>query len=147
MNNASSLAQSNTPHGFEAANFNCSFLDASGPYFIKRLNQQKIIGIRIDKGHINHVQTAHGGVLATLADVALSYQVHVSATPPLPVVTISLTTNFISGARHGEWVEARARIEKMGRRVAHCSADIRTEERMLMTATGVFSIVGPQSNR
>lgn len=90
---------------------------------------------------------AHGGVLATLSDVALSYQVHVSAAPPIPVVTISLTTNFISGAKHGEWVEAYARIDRIGRRVAYCSAEIRTDERLLMTATGVFSVAQPQSDR
>lgn len=139
-------AEPTLPQGFKAAKFDCAFLDASGPYYINRSGQTKIIGIRIDPSHVNYVQMAHGGVLATLADVALSFQVFDAFAPPRPVVTISLTTNFISGAKQGDWVEAHSQIDRLGRKVAYCSTRILSEDRLLMTASGAFSILIPQAD-
>jgi acyl-coenzyme A thioesterase PaaI-like protein len=62
------------PEGFVPAQFATGFLDHSGLYFLKRTPDTKIIGCRVTEQHKNYVNMAHGGVLATLADVALSYQ-------------------------------------------------------------------------
>ncbi len=84
---------------------------------------------------------AHGGVLATLADVALSYQVYASEEGGLPVSTVSMTTNFLSGARLGDWIEASGTIDRIGKNLAYTSGAIRCGERRLMTMSAVYNLI------
>lgn len=140
-NSDSQDSQNDIPEGYILSRFRSDFLDAAGPIYVKPEGDRQFVGMRVKKGQTNHVGTAHGGVLATLADVALSLQVHESADPPLPVVTLSLTTNFLAGAQLGDWVEVRAKIDRIGKKFAYCSAELWSKDRLVMTATGVFTII------
>jgi acyl-coenzyme A thioesterase 13 len=135
------MTDSDIPDGFSPARFSPGFLERAGPYWLKSGPELVIVGLRIDRQHINYVDVAHGGVLSTLADVAMSFQVHASETPRLNVVTNSLTCNFLAGARLGDWIEARARIDRIGKRTAYVSGDIRRGEERVLTMTGVFAIL------
>ncbi len=130
--------------GYVEANFSKGFLDQSGPYFLKQGSDSTVVGIRIQKSHVNYIKVAHGGVLTTLADVALSLQVHQSETPHLPVSTVSLTTNFLSGAKLDEWVEATGTIDRIGKKLAFVSGSIWSGDRTIMTMNGVFNIFRPK---
>ena len=92
---------------------------------------------------MNYIGVAHGGVLATLADVALSFQIYDRTGQKLPFSTVSMTTNFLSAAKLGDWVEANATIDRFGKRLAYAHGVIRSGDRMLMTMSGVFSIIQP----
>lgn len=129
------------PEGFAPATFSSGFLDVAGPYFTRKDADHIAVGIRITKGHLNGIGVAHGGVLTTLADVALSYQLFVSERPRLPIATVNLNTNFLSGAKADEWVVAHAHIDRKGKRMAYCHGEIVAGDRVLMTMTGVFALL------
>ena len=124
------LTLADIPAGFERARFSSPFLDVAGPYYERQGEGGIIVATRINKGHINHIQVAHGGVLGTLADVALSYQVHRAEKPGLPVATMNLNTNFLAGAKLGDWVEAHAVVDR-----------IVCGDTVLMTMSAVFAIL------
>ena len=128
------------PPGFVPAGFSPGFLDRGGPYWLRKTEAGTIVGLRIDEGHLNYQDAAHGGVLTTLADVALSWCVYSSETPPLAVSTVTLTVNFLGAARLGEWLEAKARIDRIGRALAYTSGTIRCGNQAIATMTGVFSV-------
>lgn len=132
---------SDIPEGFKLSGFAGKYLGMVGPYFTKKTEASILVGLRIEEQHINYVDIAHGGVLATLADVALSLQAHRAEDPPLNATTISLTTNFLGPAKLGDWLEAEGRIDRMGKRVCYASGEIRTGNRVIMTMTGVFNIM------
>lgn len=135
------MTQSDIPEGFAPAQFSPGFLDRAGPYWLKPAEGYSIVGLRVGDGHINYIDVAHGGVMTTLADVALSFQVHNSERPQLNVATSSLTCNFLGGARLGDWLEAHARIDRIGKRTAYASGRICRGQEVLMTMTGVFSVL------
>ena len=133
---------SDIPEGFEPARFSTGFLDVAGPYYSKLEEDHISIGFRVGDAHINGINLAHGGVLCTLADVALSYQLFVSEKPRLNIATVNLNTNFVSGAKLGEWITAHGKIDRKGKRTAYCSGEIVSEDdRLLMTMTGVFALL------
>jgi acyl-coenzyme A thioesterase 13 len=132
------------PDGFVPAHFSPGFLEVSGPYFLKQAGETAIIGCRIADHHMNYIGVAHGGVLATLADVALSYQLYNSEDPPLPVATAGMTTSFLAGAKLGDWIEASGTIDRMGKRLAYVHGSICCGDRLLMTMSGIFTIIRPQ---
>ncbi|MEP3226172.1 MAG: PaaI family thioesterase [Parasphingorhabdus sp.] len=129
------------PDGFLPAKFSTGFLDVAGPYFTREDDDHIAVGMRITEAHLNGIDVAHGGVLTTLADVALSYQLFVSEKPRLPIATINLNTNFLAGAKLGEWVVAHAHIDRKGKRTAYCHGEIVAADRLLMTMTGVFALL------
>lgn len=134
-------AGTSIPQGFVPAEFSPGFLDRSGPYFLKRTGAGTVIGCRIGDHHINYVDIAHGGVLATLADVALSYQVYASEAGGRPVATVSMVTNFLSGAKLGDWIEASGTIDRIGSNLAYASGSIICGARTLMTMSAVYRLI------
>jgi acyl-coenzyme A thioesterase 13 len=137
--------ENQSPDGFVPARFSPGFLEISGPYFLKRDGGSTIVGCRILPQHMNYIDVAHGGVLATLADVALSFALYNSIPEKMPVSTVSMTTNFLGGAKLGDWVEASAIIDRIGKRLAYVHGSIHSGDRLLMTMNGVYSIVHPKT--
>lgn len=126
--------------GFTPARFTPGFLDHGGPYWLKPADGRTLVGLRMAAHHMNYRDMAHGGVLTTMADVALSYQAFASEDPPVPVATASLTTNFLAPARLGDWLVADARIDRIGGRSAHVSGRILRGDEVLATMSGVFTL-------
>jgi len=135
------ISADDIPVGFRLARFSSPFLDTAGPYYERQGERCIIVATRINQGHINHIQVAHGGVLGTLADVALSYQVHRAEKPALPVATMNLNTNYLAAAKLGDWVEAHAAIDRISKRTAYCSGRILCGDTVLMTMSAVFAIL------
>lgn len=129
------------PEGFEPARFSPGFLDHGGPYYLRpRANAPQIVGLRILPHHINYQDAAHGGVISTFADVALSHAVFDAERPRLTSSTITLGVNYLHGAKLGDWLEAVVRIDRLGGRTAYTSGEIVRDGEPIATMTGVFAI-------
>jgi len=69
--------------------------------------------------HTNARGTVHGGLLATIADIVLGYAAAFSRDPPLSLVTSTLSIDFAGTAKLADWIEARADIQRVGKRMAY----------------------------
>ena len=56
-------------------------------------------------------------------------------------VTVSLTADFLSGAREGDWLEAHVVITRMGKRLAYANCDLKVGGRHVLRSSAVFAIV------
>lgn len=132
------------PEGFKPLKRGGGFLVSLGPWYY-RLDEknQMILAIRVEDRHTNIRHIAHGGFLVTIVDTSLGIVVSSSREPAQPIVTVSLTTNFVSSAEPGDWVEAHVNIDRMGGRLAYASCTLRTGDRTIMTGTGVFALMKP----
>ena len=129
------------PAGFCASGFSPGFLDHGGPYFLKkRADGPQLVGLRICPHHINYQDAAHGGVISTFADVALSHAVYDAERPRLAPSTITLQVNYLLGAKLDDWLEAVVQIDRMGGRTAYTSGKILRAQEPIATMNGVFSI-------
>ncbi len=130
--------------GFEPADFTPGFLDHGGPYYLgPEVEGVRVVGLRICPHHINYQDAAHGGVISTFADVALSHAVFDAERPRLTPSTVTLTVNYLSGARLGDWLEARVRIDRLGGRTAYTSGGIWRGKEQVATMLGVFAFKRP----
>ena len=94
------------PDGFAPYPENSPFLDRVGPLFLKMDGMKPIIGLYICKHHCNNKGTAHGGLMATLADISLGKTAGWSQEPRAPLVTTSLTIDHFGAARLHDWIVA-----------------------------------------
>jgi acyl-coenzyme A thioesterase 13 len=129
------------PEAFVPSGFTGPYLENVGPFYISDKGEGHAIGLRVLESHTNYVGIVHGGMLTTLADVALSFHLRKSIEPAPIVTTISLVTNFLSTARLGDWLLADSAIDRVGNRVGYMHGSIRAGEKMIATMSGVFNIV------
>src|SRR5262249_50532274 len=91
-----------------------------GPLYERRSGGESSLGLRVEEKHANSRGICHGGVLATLADVALGYAIHsrVEEGEARGFVTVQLSIDYAGSARIGGWIEAEVRIQRIGSRLA-----------------------------
>lgn len=132
------------PEGFKPLKRGGEYLTNLGPWYY-RLDErgQVVLAIRVEDRHTNIRHIAHGGFLVTMVDTALGIVVSSSREPPQPIVTVSLTTNFVSSAEPGDWVEARVDIDRFGGRLTYASCRLVCGDRLIMTGSGVFALMKP----
>jgi uncharacterized protein (TIGR00369 family) len=130
------------PEGFKQLKRGGGYLTSIGPWYYRRdEKQQMVLAIRVADRHTNIRHIAHGGFLVTMIDTALGIVVSSSREPPQPIVTVSLTTNFVASAEPGDWLEAHVTIDRMGGRLAYASCTLGVGNRCIMTASGVFALM------
>jgi acyl-coenzyme A thioesterase 13 len=122
-----------------------AYLELIGPcYYAKDSNGVLSVGVYIQEKHVNAVGIGHGGLLVTLADATLGlaiYEVHPSSGP---MVTASLSTEFLEPARLGDWVEVHVDLERIGKRISYANCFLHVGERRILRASGVFVSTPPQ---
>ncbi len=91
------------------------FLDHVGPFFFQWREKRLVLGLRIEGKHANARGTAHGGLILTMADVGLGYQMAMSHDPPVRATTVSMSADFIGSAGIGDWLEADVEMKSARR--------------------------------
>lgn len=128
------------PKGFEPIPITSTFAELVGPFYHKKFADGFIVGVRVTEKHSNARGNIHGGLISTLADFALGYNVPFFADTPLPIVTVNLSTDFIGSAKLDDWLEVKVDVHKVGKVLAFANAYIYVNERLIARSTGVFNI-------
>ncbi|MGK7378754.1 PaaI family thioesterase [Planococcus sp. 1R117A] len=76
---------------------------------------------------VNSVGVIHGGIISTLADIALCNTVAPDENGRQKVVTVELNVTFLKGAK-SEFLTARAFAVKEGRHLTHADCIIHDDE-------------------
>jgi acyl-coenzyme A thioesterase 13 len=103
-------------------------------------------GLRIRPQHLNNRGTAHGGVIATLADITCGYtfrHVHDVGEPAPLLTTTHLATTYLGSARPGDWLEATGIIVRLGRSLATSTAALTVDGHPVAHATALFHVTQP----
>ena len=132
----------NVPQGFEPLFRTSPVLDMIGPLYFRGEGKDLAIGLRAQAKHCNSRGTVHGGMLATLADVALGYTMAFSSDPPGNLVTANLTLDYAGTAKAGDWLEARVDIQKQGSRLSFANCYIQVDGQRIVRASAVFAAAG-----
>jgi len=131
------------PPGYEPLFRTSPFLDLVGPFFYRQdgdgLAGGFSVGLRIAERHTNARGLAHGGLLMTLADIALGYRTAFSADPPASLTTVNLSADFSGAAKLGDWVAAQVEIQHLGSRMAFANAYLTVNDKRIVRISGVFS--------
>jgi len=130
------------PEGFKPLFRTSPYIELVGPLYSRGEGASLTIGLRAERKHCNMRGTVHGGVLATLADIALGYAMAFATTPPTGLVTANLTLDYAGAAREGDWLEARVDIQKQGSRLAFGNCYITRGDERIVRASAVFLVAG-----
>jgi acyl-coenzyme A thioesterase 13 len=108
------------PDGFARVTRRTPCLDLGGPLWARDGDDDldPVYGLLIDDRHANGRGGAHGAILMPMADVVPGYTTASSQEPPVKLTTASMSIDFASSAKIGDWVEGRVDIQRIGRTLA-----------------------------
>jgi len=135
------MADTAIPDGFSPIVHRSNLLALLGPFYHRGTGAGTVIAFRAEEKHANTRGIVHGGVLASLADIALGYVTAFGAKPPRPMVTVSLTINYTNAARIGDWIEARVDWIRAGKTMSFANCFLTVDETPIAHASAVFSAV------
>ena len=95
------------PEGFRPLFRTSPVLDLIGPLYGRGEGKDLVVGLRVEAKHCNARGTIHGGIMATLADVALGYALAFATDPPTAAVTVNLALDYLGCSIHGGSDERR----------------------------------------
>lgn len=128
--------------GFEPIARTSPFIELIGPLWQRQEAGYVVIALYAMHKHCNARGRVHGGVLATLADIALGYSSAFSTEPPVPLVTVSQSIDFAGQAHEGNWIEAHTDVQKTGRKLAFANCYLQVDGQRIARASAVFSVAG-----
>ena len=132
---------SELPEGFVPISRTSPFTDLIGPIYQKTDESGLIIGLVAEEKHCNARGMVHGGVLGTLADIAMGYSAAFSTQPPTRIVTTSQTVDYVGSAEKGDWIEVHTDVQKVGRSIAFANCYFHVDSRRIARASAVFSVI------
>ncbi len=113
---------SDIPQGYELVQRTQgpTFAGLVGPFYAKREGRELSLGLRIEQRHLNSRGTCHGGLLATLADIALGYACVAASDdgPGKNFVTIDLSIEYMASTRAGDWLYSEVKVLNTDSRTA-----------------------------
>lgn len=130
---------SHIPEGFRPLAFNMGFLEHSGPLYGKWDGDRLLMGFRVEMRHCNPGQVAHGGMLATFADMLLPMASRFQSREDMGFMpTINLTCDYMAPAKLGAWVEGRADPIRITRGLIFAQGTATTDGEPCLRANGIF---------
>jgi uncharacterized protein (TIGR00369 family) len=135
---------SNIASGFEPLFFGSPFFDFIGPVYHCIYPTHEQLALLLEEKHCNTFMVAHGGLLSTLADVAMSRALVRARGDGTKALTISLSIDFIGTAVVGAWLEAHVALKKTSGTVGFATCEIREGDSVIVVANGAFRYVTPR---
>ena len=131
------------PKGFTLMTGLSPFNSLVGPLYQRRDERGVSIGVRLEEKHTNSRGICHGGMLATLADLALGYALlgrgdKLSGS----FFTVQLSIDYARAARVGDWIESEVEVQQAGARLAFANCYLVAGGRRIARASAIFARAG-----
>ncbi len=95
------------PEGFVPFPFEQGFSALIGPLFFRPSGKDVAFGFRVEDKHANPAGICHGGMMMTVADMAIGFAALVKSKRKSFPPSINNTYDFLAPARIGDWLETR----------------------------------------
>jgi acyl-coenzyme A thioesterase PaaI-like protein len=129
------------PQGWRQSALHDPFEAHVGPLFEREEEGARIFAFIVDERHVGADGTVHEGMMLTFADAFLGSAAHRGA-DERSCVTLSMQASFLKGARPGDIVECRTKLERKTRAIIFVSARFSVGDEDVMTATSLWKVLG-----
>ena len=130
------------PEGYEIVQRTqgSTFAGLAGPFYAKREGRELSLGLRIEQRHLNSRGTCHGGLLATLADIALGYACVATNEDGQSrnFVTIDLAVEYLAATHAGDWLYSEVKVMNADTRTAAAAGHLLVDGRPVARISANF---------
>jgi uncharacterized protein (TIGR00369 family) len=129
------------PEGFEPHVRSSPLSAPWEPIYYKRTADAVILAVRLAEPHTNSRGLAHGGFLTALADNAMGLSCAAKGDSKTRLLTASLSIDFVSSARIGQWVAFETDVIKAGKHLCFAQCFVTADGVRCARVSGTFSAV------
>jgi len=115
------------------------FAGLVGPLWTRREGDGWAYAILVEDRHANPAGLAHGGLVSTLADHALSV-IAWEANARRPCITVALDVRFLAPARPGDLLIARGRVVRQTGSLSFLEGRVTVGDTEVATASAIMSV-------
>ena len=126
------------PEGFERLPEGLGYTDSIQPVYRRVVGEEVSFGLIVQEHHGNSMGICHGGVLMTLSDMTAASGVNVARGQLAGSPTISLSLDFVSAARMGQWIQADVQQVSIKRRFGFSNGLIHNSDGVIARFNGTF---------
>jgi len=112
----------------------------SGPFYLGYEDGATIVSLRVGRNQCNSNLVAHGGLLMTLADLAVCHEASKDKNYNNPL-TVSLTANFLKPAPEGSLLKAFPRLNHRTKRMAFVDCKVFADEVCVFTCSSIIRVI------
>ncbi|HEY3074929.1 MAG TPA: PaaI family thioesterase, partial [Burkholderiales bacterium] len=100
------------PNGFKPLERTSPVIEMIGPVYARGEGAGLVLAVRAERKHCNTRGTVHGGILATLADIALGYACVAASEDGQSrnFVTIDLAVEYLAATQAGDWLYSEVKV-------------------------------------
>src|SRR5437660_12458102 len=129
------------PEGFERQSRRSPLTDPWEPIYLKQTTEAIVLGLRLATPHTNARGFAHGGLIAALADKAMGHSCGYKMRGTHSLVTVSMSIDFISSARIGQWLTVESDVIRTGSTICFAQCVAKADDAIIARANGTFRVV------
>lgn len=129
------------PDGWRPSALHDPFEAHVGPLFERGEDDERLFAFIVDERHVGEDGTVHEGMMLTFADAFLGSAAHRGADGKT-CVTLSLQASFLKGAKPGDLVVCRPKLERKTRAIIFVSGRFSVGDEDVMTATSLWKVIG-----
>lgn len=135
------------PEHFSPCDLNMGYADLIGPLYCDTAASRERLGMRIELHHCNLSKIAHGGLLVSLADIAMGRLGMKHLGNHASCLTVNLHYDFFKSAALGSWLEARPGIERKGKKLAFIRCELYADEEVVGHSRCLLKYHGERSHQ
>ncbi|XQW83549.1 PaaI family thioesterase [Thalassotalea piscium] len=118
------------------------FCQHIGPFYENNALKPVTRALTIDNRHLNPEGVVNGGVILSFMDYIIYRAIGDEIGHEIKFATINLNSNFLAAAKFGNTLYGTGSIVRKTRDVIFAEGLIVTAERKIMTASGIWKIIG-----
>lgn len=132
------------PAGFELFTRPSPLLDPWRPIYARVLPDRVLLALELREPHTNSRATAHGGLIAALADQAMGVscgiKLRAEGIAATNLWTASLTIDYLGAAKLGQWLVFDTTFAHVGKTLCHAEIDVRADDVSIARGRGAFRV-------
>jgi uncharacterized protein (TIGR00369 family) len=129
------------PECFERQSRRSPLTDPWEPIYSRLTPDAIILGMRLATPHTNARGFAHGGLIAALTDKAMGHSCAHKMHGATPLVTVSMSVDFIRSARIGQWLTVETDVIKTGSTLCFAQCFVKADDIVIARANATFRVV------
>lgn len=127
--------------GFVECGQSDGFCAHIGPFYEQIKTDGAVRALSIDSRHLNPEGVVNGGVILSFMDYVIYRAIGDEIGHHIKFATINLNSNFLAAAKEGNILLGTGKIIRKTRSVIFAEGIIKTKERNIMAATGIWKII------
>jgi uncharacterized protein (TIGR00369 family) len=135
------MTATDVPEGFERQSRRSPLTDPWEPIYSRLTPDALILGLRLATPHTNARGFVHGGLIAALTDKAMGHSCAHKMHGAASLVTVSLSIDFISSARIGQWLTVETDVIKTGSTLCFAQCIVKADDVVIARANATFRVV------